>query len=43
MLFWVPYDIYTVSYVMSIVHFGILVSSIVGMIRHDGLFRRKAQ
>ncbi len=40
-LFWLPYDIYTKSFVMSLVHGGILVSSIVGMIRLDGLFRKK--
>ena len=39
--FWLPYDIYTESYVMFMVHAGILISSIVGMIRIDGRFRRK--
>ncbi len=41
--FWVPYDIYTESYVMFLVHLGILISSIVGMIRLDGLFRKKKE
>lgn len=40
-LFWLGYDIYTKSYVLFCVHFGILVSSIVGMIRLDGALRRK--
>lgn len=42
-VFWVPYDIYTKSYVMFLVHSGILISSIVGMIRIDGLFKKKAK
>ena len=41
--FWLPYDIYTESYVMFMVHAGILISSIVGMIRVDGIFKRKKQ
>ena len=36
--FWLPYDLYTQSYVMFCVHFGILISSIVGMVRLDGFF-----
>ena len=40
-IFWLPYDLHTASYVMFIVHFGILVSSVIGMIRLDGLFRKK--
>ena len=36
--FWFPYDLYTQSYVMFCVHLGILISSIVGMIRLDGFF-----
>ena len=39
--FWLPYDIYFKSYVMLCVHFGLLVSAIVAMIRLDGLFQRK--
>ena len=39
--FWLPYDFYTSSYVMFAVHLGILVSSLVGMIRVDGIFKRK--
>ena len=35
-VFWTVYDIYTTSYVMSIVHFGIFVSTLVAMIRLDG-------
>ena len=35
---WVPYDLYTHSYVMFCVHFGILASSVVGMVRLDGFF-----
>ena len=38
---WIPYDFYTSSYVMFAVHTGILISSIVGMIRVDGIFRKK--
>ena len=34
-MFWLPYDFYTSSYVMSLVHLGILVSSLVGMLRLD--------
>ena len=40
-LFWLPYDIHTKSYVMFAVHFGIFVSSVVGMIRVDGYFKKK--
>jgi hypothetical protein len=39
--FWLAYDLYVESYVMFLVHLGILISSIVAMIRLDGLFRRK--
>ena len=39
--FWLAYDLYTGSYVMFAVHMGILISSIVGMIRLDGYFRKK--
>ena len=39
--FWLVYDIYTKSYVMFCVHLGILISSIVAMIRIDGIFRSK--
>ena len=39
--FWLGYDLYTRSYVMFLVHFGILVSSVVGMIRLDGVLSRK--
>ena len=42
-VFWVPYDLYTESYVMFLVHSGILISSIVGMIRLDGLFCKKRE
>ena len=42
-IFWVPYDLYTESYVMFLVHSGILISSFVGMIRIDGLFKKKAK
>ena len=35
-VFWTVYDIYTTSYVMSIVHFGIFVSTLIAMIRLDG-------
>lgn len=38
--FWLGYDLYTRSYIMFCVHLGILVSSVVAMIRIDGLFRR---
>ena len=40
-VFWMPYDLYTRSYVMFAVHFGIFLSSVIGMIRLDGLFRKK--
>ena len=42
-LLWVVYDAYTASYVMLLVHFGILVSTVVAMIRIDGIlkFKRK--
>ena len=39
--FWLAYDLYTGSYVMFLVHAGILISSIIGMIRLDGYFRKK--
>ena len=39
--FWLAYDLYTGSYVMFLVHLGILTSSVVGMIRLDGYFRKK--
>ena len=35
-VFWMIYDIYTMSYVMFIVHLGIAVSTVVAMIRLDG-------
>ena len=38
---WMPYDLFTSSYVMFFVHLGILISTIVAMIRLDGLFCRK--
>ena len=38
---WLPYDLYTASYVMFFVHLSILISSVVGMIRIDGIFKRK--
>lgn len=41
--FWLAYDLYTRSYVMFGVHLGILISSIVAMVRLDGLFRVKKQ
>ena len=34
--FWLPYDLMTRSYVMFFVHLGILISTIVAMIRLDG-------
>jgi hypothetical protein len=37
---WMPYDLYMASYVMSLVHLGIFVSAVVGMIRLDGLFSK---
>lgn len=39
--FWIPYDLYTGAIVMSLVHTGILVSSVVGMIRLDGFLKSK--
>ena len=36
-VFWMIYDIYTTSYVMFIVHLGIAVSTVVAMIRLDGV------
>ena len=39
--FWLAYDLYTDSHVMFCVHLGILISSVVAMIRLDGLFKRK--
>lgn len=38
---WLPYDIYTASYVMFCVHLGILISSLVAMIRVDRVFKKK--
>ena len=38
---WLGYDLYTSSYVMLCVHFGILISSISAMIRLDGFLRLK--
>jgi hypothetical protein len=40
-IFWLPYDLHTASYIMFIVHFGILLSSVIGMIRIDGLLKNK--
>ena len=40
-IFWLPYDIYTKSFVMFLVHGGILVSAVVGMIRLDGFLKKK--
>ncbi len=34
--FWLPYDFFTRSYVMLLVHLSILISSLVAMIRLDG-------
>ena len=39
-LFWLPYDFYTASYVIFLVHLGILISSVVGMIRLDGVLKK---
>ena len=39
--FWLGYDLYTRSYVMLCVHLGILISSVVAMIRLDGLLGKK--
>ena len=36
---WVIYDGYTASYVMLLVHFGILVSTVVAMVRIDGILK----
>lgn len=36
--FWFVYDLYSGAYVMSVVHFGIIASAVIGMIRLDGLF-----
>ena len=36
--FWFIYDIYSSAYIMSIVHTGIIISAVIGMIRLDGLF-----
>ena len=38
---WLVYDFYTTSYVMFCVHFCILISSLVAMIRIDGTFKRQ--
>ena len=40
---WLVYDLMTESYVMFCVHLAILISSIVAMIRVDGIFRKKAK
>ena len=40
-LFWIPYDIYTTSYVMMLVHSGIFISSLIGIIRLDGWGKKK--
>ena len=39
--FWLPYDLYTESYVMFFVHFGILASCLWAMIRLDGFLKFK--
>lgn len=36
--FWLPYDLFTRSYVMFAVHFGIALSSVIAMVRLDGFF-----
>lgn len=36
--FWLPYDLLTRSYVMFFVHLGILISTIIAMVRLDGFF-----
>jgi hypothetical protein len=38
---WLPYDLFTASYVMFCVHLGILISSLVAMIRIDRVFKKK--
>lgn len=40
---WVIYDGYTASYVMLLVHFGILISTVVAMIRIDGVLKSGAK
>ena len=42
-LLWAGYDIYTRSYVLFCVHFGILVSTLVAMVRVDGILRSRRQ
>ena len=39
LLCWVIYDTYIASYVMLLVHLGILLSTVIAMIRVDGIFR----
>ena len=38
---WMVYDGYNAAYVMLCVHFGILLSAVVALIRIDGFFNRK--
>lgn len=38
---WLIYDLFTSSYVMFCVHLGILISSLVAMVRVDGIFKKK--
>ena len=41
-LFWLIYDAYTGAYVNILVHGAVLVSTVMAMVRLDGLFRKKA-
>ena len=41
-LLWVVYDVYTASYVMMLVHLGILASVIVALIRIDGILKPRS-
>jgi hypothetical protein len=41
-IFWIAYDIYTLAYVYILMHSGILISAVVGIIRLDVLGRKKS-
>ena len=41
-IFWIAYDVYTLAYVYILMHSGILISAIVGIVRLDIIGKRKA-
>ncbi len=42
-LFWIAYDIHTLAYIYILMHSGIFISAVIGIIRLDILSKRKAE